>query len=189
MPALAGGAELSSSWNDCTWRPGGGDRRDSFRSSWLGRRFPHRDQACSASEGASIPIAQGSARGGEREMVRPAILMALLAASLILQVSASRSKRLPVRAPDKGKDLPNRCDPFRPSVRQVLVWFKSAKRIKHSTWREADRSQCLAQGTQTGSDGRQYTWELDQAGLAIVMPAGGDRFCMKGAALPFRTSL
>jgi hypothetical protein len=88
-----------------------------------------------------------------------------------------------------GTDPPGRCRPFRPTAREVLAWFRAARRVPVAATVEADRSQCLARGVLTAGDGRRYRWELDQAGLAAVTLSPTASAYFLGRALPFRVGL
>lgn len=78
----------------------------------------------------------------------------------------------------------DRCKSFRPNARQVSAWFKSAHRVSVAATIEADREQCVARGTLRTIDGRSYKWEIDQAGLAVVVIPTADNLYFMGREFP-----
>ncbi|WP_145729845.1 hypothetical protein [Nitrospirillum pindoramense] len=61
------------------------------------------------------------------------------------------------------------CSRFKPTNKMVFNWIKKAKEVKQSSFMETSTiTQCSAKGHLVTSDGKEYAWELDPGGGAII---------------------
>ncbi len=84
-----------------------------------------------------------------------------------------------------GRQTPEDCARFRVSKTVALQWFRRSREVTDRAWREElDWTQCSAVGTLVTGDGRQYRWELDQAGRGRVILTPGASVYLSGPELP-----